>query len=242
MPGMEKDDERRAEQRLRYRWPVRFAGKAKDKPLSGQMFDISSEGMAFLFHAGENCPRPDQPITANFGVPHFDSHGSFDTAFVNRVGRVCRVDNLTDRVSRVAVQFAEPLFFKPGEQDITESDAQQRLRAGAQAVTNAREKDKVYAEAERRIKVEEELRQKAKLYEEQIAMVKAEAAREIARIEAETAERIAEAKAEVGANLHKQSKSCGKDKKSASKGAHKPPKESLVKKVDDFITDRGKVY
>ena len=33
-----------------------------------------------------------------------------DTAFFNRVGRVCRVENLNSRVSRIAVQFAEPLF------------------------------------------------------------------------------------------------------------------------------------
>ena len=75
--------------------------------------------MAMLFHANEDCPRTDQSITANFGVPHFDAHGSFDTAFFNRVGRVFRVDNLTTRVNRIAVQFAEPLFFKPGEQDIS---------------------------------------------------------------------------------------------------------------------------
>ena len=238
MPRMEKADERRAEQRLRYRWPVRFAGKTGDEPLSGQMFDVSSEGMAFLSHANESCPRPDDSITANFGVPHFDSRGSFDTAFFNRVGRVCRVDNLTSRVNRIAVQFAEPLFFKPGEQDISESDAQQRLRAKAQAVVGAKEKDKVYAEAEKRAKAEEEVRQKAKLYEEQMAMVKAEAAREIARIEAETAERIVKAKAEVRAKLHDHAKVREKDKK----GVQKSGKESMVKKLDGFIKDRNKVY
>ena len=238
MPRMEKADERRAEQRLRYRWPVRFAGKTGGEPLSGQMFDVSSEGMAFLSHANESCPRPDDSITANFGVPHFDSRGSFDTAFFNRVGRVCRVDNLTSRVNRIAVQFAEPLFFKPGEQDISESDAQQRLRAKAQAVAGAKEKDKVYAEAEKRTKAEEEVRQKAKLYEEQMAMVKAEAAREIARIEAETAERIVKAKAEVRAKLHDHAKVREKDKK----GVQKSGKESMVKKLDGFIKDRNKVY
>ncbi len=235
---MEKADERRAEQRLRYRWPVRFAGKTGEKPLSGQMFDLSSQGMALLFHANESCPRPDDSITTNFGVPHFDSQGSFDTAFFNRVGRVCRVDNLNSRVNRIAVQFAEPLFFKPGEQDISESDAQQRLEAAAQSVVNAREENKVHAEAEKRAKAEEEVRQKAKLYEEQIAMAKAEAARTIARIEAETAYKVAEAKAEVRARLHEQAKAEKKDKKSVQKSG----KESVVKKLDGFIKDRNKVY
>ena len=266
MSRMEKADERRAEQRLRYRWPVRFAGKTGGEPLSGQMFDVSSEGMAFLSHANESCPRPDDSITANFGVPHFDSRGSFDTAFFNRVGRVCRVDNLSSRVNRIAVQFAEPLFFRPGEQDISESDAQQRLRAKAQAVAGAKEKDKAYAgarkrtkaeeqvrqkaklheeqmamvkaEAEKGARAEEEVRQKAKLYEEQIAMVKAEAARRIARIEAETAERIAEARAEVRAKLREPAKVREKNKKAVQKS----PKDSVVKKLDGFIKDRNKVY
>jgi hypothetical protein len=81
VPRMEKTDERRAEQRLYYRWPVRFARKPGKKSLSGQMFDVSSEGMAFLFHANKSSPRKNQSITANFGVPHFDAQGSFDTAF-----------------------------------------------------------------------------------------------------------------------------------------------------------------
>ena len=238
MPRMEKTDERRAEQRLRYRWPVRFAPKTGGEPLSGQMFDVSSEGMAFLSHANRSCPRPDDSITANFGVPHFDSRGSFDTAFFNRIGLVCRVDNLSSRVNRIAVQFAEPLFFKPGEQDISESDAQQRLRAKAQAVAGTKEKDKAYAGTRKRTKAEEQVRQKAKLYEEQMAMVKAEAAREIARIEAETAYKVAEAKAEVRAKLHEQAKAREKDKKDVQKS----PKESVVKKLDGFIKDRNKVY
>ena len=241
MPRMEKADERRAEQRLRYRWTVRFAGKTGGEPLSGQMFDVSSRGMAFLFHANESCPQPDDSITANFGVPHFDSHGSFDTAFFNRVGRVCRVENLNSRVNRVAVQFAEPLFFRPGEQDISESDALQRLQAKAQAVTGAKEKDKVHAEAKRRTKAEEQARQKAKLYEEQMAMVKAEAAREIARIEAETTERIAEARAEARAKLREHAQ-VRKKKKKKKKAVQKPAKEGVVKKLDGFIKDRSKIY
>jgi len=137
---MGKTKEQRAEKRLRYRWHARFALSPKQKPLSGQMVDVSSKGMALLYHNDESCPGPDQLITTNFGVPYFDSLGSFDTVFFNRIGRVCRVDNLTSKVNRVAIQFAEPLFFKPGEQDISDSDAKQRLEAKAQLIVNEKEK------------------------------------------------------------------------------------------------------
>ncbi len=138
MSTVGKINEKRAEQRLRYRWPVRFATKAGQKPLRGQIVDITSRGLAFLCHPGEDCPHPDQLVTTGFGVPHFNSHGSFDTVFFNRVGRVCRVDGLNDKVNRVAIQFAEPLFFQPGRQDISDSEAQQRLEAKAQSLVKAK--------------------------------------------------------------------------------------------------------
>ncbi len=282
---MEKTDERRTEQRLRYRWPVRFASDPREKPLSGQMFDLSSKGMAMLFHANENCPRPDQSITANFGVPHFDAHGSFDTAFFNRVGRVCRVDSLTSRVNRVAIQFAEPLFFSPGEQDIAESDARQRLQAKARSVAKARDEGatpaeveahvqekltakieaeararekaesevqsqatlrdeaemKARTEAEKRSAAEAEARESARLYEQEIARVRAEATREIARLKDEASYRIAEAKAEVRAKLLAKAKAREKEKKQGKKGG-RTAKGGLVKKVDEFITDRSQIY
>jgi len=274
---MEKADERRAEKRLRYRWPVRFASDPRQKPLAGQ---------AMLFHAGEDCPWTDQSITANFGVPHFDNHGSFDTAFFNRVGRVCRVDHLTSRVNRIAVQFAEPLFFKPGEQNITESDAQQRLHAKARSVAGARSKEAASAksqtkaeeklrakieaearakerakaeaknqarlkkeadgrariEAERRAAAEARTLESARLFEQEIAKARADAAREIARLEDEAEYKIAEAKAEVRAKLLTQAKAREKEKKRHEKKADKSTKGSLAKKFDEFITDRGQIY
>ena len=131
---MEKVEERRAEQRLRYRWPVRFTTDVKGKPFQGRIVDVSSGGMALLCRADENCPHPDQPVRTNFGVPHFGLEESFDTVFFKRIGRVCRVDNLSSSVRRVAIRFAEPLFFKPGEQNISESDAQQRLEAKSKSI------------------------------------------------------------------------------------------------------------
>lgn len=255
---------------MHYRWPVRFAGDPGEKSLSGQMFDLSSEGMAMLFHANEDCPRCDQSITANFGVPHFNAHGSFDTSFFNRVGRVCRVDRLTSRVNRVAIRFVEPLFFKPGEQGITESDARQRLDAQARSVAKgkARTSDQSQArlereadpevqsqirqkenadarakiEAERRAIAEAQARESARFYEREIAKVKAEAAREIARLKDETSYKIAEAKAEVRAKLLAQTKVREKKDLRGKKADTKSRRENIVKKVDDFLTDRSQIY
>jgi len=137
---MGKIREQRAEKRLRYRWHARFALNPKQKPLSGQMVDVSSKGMAILYHADKNCPQPNQFISTNFGVPYFDSEDSFDTVFFNRIGRVCRVDNLSSKVNRIAVQFAEPLSFKPGEQNISDSDIKKRLEAKAQSIVIGKEK------------------------------------------------------------------------------------------------------
>jgi len=137
----------REEQRLCYRWPVRFARSVKEKPSSGQIVDVSSWNLSFLCHANKKCPSPEQLVTVDFGVPYFDSADSFDTVFFNRIGRVSRVDNLTNLVNRVIIQFSKPLFFRPGEQNISESDALQRLEGKAQSISKAEEEARLYSEA-----------------------------------------------------------------------------------------------
>jgi len=174
VPRMEKAREQRAEKRLRYRWHARFASNPNQKPLSGQMVDVSSKGMALLYHNDENCPGPNQSITTNFGVPFFDSADSFDTVFFNRIGRVCRIDNLTSKVNRIAIQFAEPLFFKPGEQGIIDSDAKQRLEAKVQLIAGT--KEKAAAKVQTIVKVDNiakpDAKENTRLYSE--ALVRAE--------------------------------------------------------------------
>jgi len=93
------------------------------------MVDVSSAGAAFTCHADEGCPYPGQHLTARFSVPCFGLDESFDMANFIRSGRICRVDNVNDFLCRVAIQFAEPLPFKPGEQAGSDSDTQQRLKA-----------------------------------------------------------------------------------------------------------------
>jgi hypothetical protein len=257
-----KTNEKRAEQRLRYRWPVRFAMRVGQKPLRGQIVDVTSRGLAFLCHPGENSPHPDQLVTTGFGVPHFNSHGSFDTVFFNRVGRVCRVDSLSDKVSRVAIQFAEPLFFQPGEQNISDSEAQQRLEAKARSVIKAMRtsgtsdeapaktgsrtavKRKSPAQAKRRVSSEKAARGKTRAYAEQIAKVKAEAAQKIAKVSAEAADAIAriEAGSDAEASTCDGKRGAGGKKRNAKPNASPPADRGLLKRVDSFITDKSKVF
>ena len=194
---MEKTKEQRAEKRLRYRWHARFALNPKQKPLSGQMVDVSSKGMALLYHADENCPQPNQSITTNFGVPYFDSDDSFDTVFFNRIGRVCRIDSLSSKVNRIAIQFAEPLFFKPGEQDINDSDTKQRLEAKAQLIVSAKEKTvaKTHAKVKADNQVKPDVEESKRLYSEALARAE-ERIRSYAEAKAQAEEKL---KAEIEA-------------------------------------------
>jgi len=126
---MEEQSERRKERRLRYHWPVWFAEDFDEVLSQGQMVDVSSDGAAFTCYSDQSCPYPGQDVTARFSVPQFDPDNSFGLASFTRTGKVCRVDEINDYVRRVAMQFAEALPFKPGEQAETEIDTRERLKA-----------------------------------------------------------------------------------------------------------------
>ncbi len=126
---MEENSERRKERRLRYHWPVWFAEDFDEVLSQGQMVDVSSNGAAFTCYSDQCCPCPGQDVTARFSVPQFDSDSSFGLASFTRTGKICRVDEVNAYVRRIAVQFAEPLPFKPGEQTETEVDTRERLKA-----------------------------------------------------------------------------------------------------------------
>jgi len=112
--------ERRAEERLRYNWPIWFAEDYNDSLTQGQMSDISSVGAAFTCYA-DSCPRAGDHITARFSVPRHGTGDAFDLANFMRSAHICRVDELSPFVRRVAVQFGEPLPFRPGEIEDTEA-------------------------------------------------------------------------------------------------------------------------
>lgn len=126
---MDTNTNRRRERRLRYHWPVWFAEDFNEILLQGQMVDVSSEGAAFTCYCDEESPHPGQQITARFSIPRFGQGDSFDMTDFTRIANVCRVENISKFLRRIAVQFAEPLPFKPGEQAGSESDEQQRLKA-----------------------------------------------------------------------------------------------------------------
>jgi len=111
---MECGIERRREERLRYSWPVWFAEDFDDILTQGQMVDVSSGGAAFTCYA-DRCPAAGERITARFSVPRFEDAESYDLANFIRDGHICRIDDLGPYVRRVAMQFAEPLPFKPAE-------------------------------------------------------------------------------------------------------------------------------
>jgi hypothetical protein len=128
---MSAHTERRTEQRLRYQWPIWFAENFDGILAQGQMADISSRGAAFTCYADESCPNPGQYIKARFSVPRYRPDEAFDMADFTRSGHICRVDSVNSYLRRVAIQFAEPLPFKPGEQADTgaESDSESTFAA-----------------------------------------------------------------------------------------------------------------
>lgn len=125
----ENNSDRRTEQRLRYHWPIWFAENFNDTLSNGQMVDISSSGAAFTYNSFENCPYPGQQLTARFSIPKFGSEDSFNMDNYARNATVCRVDCINDSIRKVAIQFTQPLPFKPGQQGKDEFDTRERLKA-----------------------------------------------------------------------------------------------------------------
>ena len=125
---MDVTSEKRKEQRLRYQWPIWYAEDFSGELCQGQMVDVSSRGAAFTCYVGESCPYPGQHIMTRFSVPRFGSNETFDMTDIIRSGEVCRVDEVNRFVRRVAMQFAQPLPFKPGEQAESEQESQERLK------------------------------------------------------------------------------------------------------------------
>ena len=119
---MRDGNERRTEERLHYQWPIWFAEDFTGELSQGQMVDLSSRAAAFTCYADGSSLCPGQQITARFSVPRYGPDDSFDMANFTREGHICRVDDINSFVRRVALQFAEPLPFKPGEQTDDQSN------------------------------------------------------------------------------------------------------------------------
>ncbi len=124
---MNATSERRREERLRYHWPVWFAEDHDGDIQQGQMADVSSQGAAFTCYTSDCCPYPGQYMMARFSVPRHGEDGSFDMVDVVRSGNVHRVDVVNDMLRRVAICFAEPLPFRPGERSACTADSTEEL-------------------------------------------------------------------------------------------------------------------
>jgi hypothetical protein len=111
---MNAENERRRERRLRYNWPIWFSENFSTLLTQGQMVDLCSSGAAFTCYS-DRCPEPGEKITARFSVPRYGDDESFDMENFIRDGEICRIDEVTPFIRRVAVQFGQPLPFKPGE-------------------------------------------------------------------------------------------------------------------------------
>ena len=120
---MDENTDRRRETRLRYYWPIWFAENFDESLAQGQMVDLSSKGAAFTCYANESYPEIGRQITTRFSVPRYGADGSFDMESFTRSGHICRIQNVSRFLRRIAVQFAEALPFKPGEQDSHHAEA-----------------------------------------------------------------------------------------------------------------------
>ena len=58
-----------------------------------------------------------QYITARFSVPHYGQDDSFDLENYIRGGFIRRIEHINPFMRKIAIQFAQSLPFKPGEQN-----------------------------------------------------------------------------------------------------------------------------
>lgn len=126
VPGvrtMNRTNNGRREQRLRYQWTVLFSEDSKQTVSEGLMVDIASGGLAFRCDAGEKCPRVGQKLVTHFSIPSSEVYDSSSMMSFTRAGRVLRVEIMNPFLRHVAVQFDEPLPVKPCEKTRPESES-----------------------------------------------------------------------------------------------------------------------
>ena len=112
--------DRRREQRLPLRRSILFGNDRKQTLSQGRMIDIASGGIAFTFCANDTDLAHGENITARFSAPYFGPDDSVVMHKFTRSGRICRVSEVNSFLKRAAVQFAQPLPFKPAEQNHNE--------------------------------------------------------------------------------------------------------------------------
>lgn len=112
---MDNGKERRTEERLQYKWPVLFSEDFTMRIDQGLMVDVSSGGIAFTCEIETNYLKTGQKLTVQFSLPRSEETESSTLVSVTRTGRICRIDKISDTVSRIGIQFDKPLTLKPCE-------------------------------------------------------------------------------------------------------------------------------
>jgi len=121
-------NERRREQRLHYRRPMWYFQSLNKIRHKGQIVDVSSNGLGFTCNMSDrNLLAAKQKITTRIDVPIFAEDGSFDMVRFDRTGQIRRVEKLNNTVHRIALEFTQPLPFKPAEQGLPNSVIEQKL-------------------------------------------------------------------------------------------------------------------
>jgi hypothetical protein len=129
-PKQIRFSERRSEQRLYYRRPMWYFQSLNKTRNKGQLVDVSSNGMGFTCSmSSQNLLAAKQKITTRLDVPLFGKDGSYDMIRFDRTGQIHRVEKINNSIHRIALEFTQPLPFKPAEQGLPSSVIEQKLAA-----------------------------------------------------------------------------------------------------------------
>ena len=123
-------NERRREQRIYYIRQMRYFKSLNKSRQKVQKVDISSNGKGFTCSmSNQNLLAARQKITTRLDVPLFCKDGSYDMVRFDRTGQIRRVEKLNNSIHRIALEFTQPLPFKPAEQGLPSSVIEQKLAA-----------------------------------------------------------------------------------------------------------------
>jgi hypothetical protein len=109
-PGAERP-ERRAEQRLRYGWPIWYSSDGSLNVQQGRLVDLSRGGASFLAPVG-SYPEPGDEVWVRSSYPLVDE-GAFGMASFTTSGLVLRSERAGPLRRRIAVAFSAPLAHCP---------------------------------------------------------------------------------------------------------------------------------
>ena len=121
------NEDRRRELRLSHRSHISFAGSSEKELIEAKMRDVSSGGMSFACRTNSDYLQLGSEITTHFSVPRFNIDRSFDKIKFTRTGLIRRVDKIDPALYCIALQFANPLPFKPAENYYRQAKPKQKL-------------------------------------------------------------------------------------------------------------------